>query len=275
MLKPGQIYEISNSEFIGRMPIKTELEVMPREYDGPFIQKHKARTASDGTPIVPFLYVFHKTRHYSIYEWRVDDPTACLPVYHNPDGIASIKWYLHTTHNQIGMLDISIYNSKVRNIEYIVNNKLHRKNGPARIINNHSETWFKEDQEHRLDGPCNYSLHFGRDQSFKYWKVDGIYHRINGPAQIDIKGKGLTYSKIKKRYKQRWIFMGEPIPKHIIRFENGKPWQHPQDLPFDKKSIMDAMFFNRRYGKIVQAIYSMNRMVSEAEAYKMITGNDW
>lgn len=259
-----------------KMPVRTEVEVLPRDFDGPFVQRNKTRIASDGSSIVPIVYFFHKTKHFAKYGWYLEESikNGRMRVLHNPDGIALVKWYFRYSFVPVGMLDVPIQNSIVKEIKYYQNDQLHRENGPAEIIKNFSELWRKHGVTHRFDGPSYYSLNFGSADTFKYWIVNGLYHRINGPAKIDIKRKknsNLVFGKKeKKKYKQEWRFLGKKIPKNIVKFEHGKPWVQHQGAPLDRKMIMDAMLFNRRYGKIVQAIYSMNRMVSEKEAYEMI-----
>ncbi len=68
----------------------------------------------------------------------------------------------------------------IRQVEYRVDNVLHREDGPARLIGTGDNTdyhWYKNDKLHREDGPA-----IVYSNGTKVWYVDGKQHRDDGPA---------------------------------------------------------------------------------------------
>ena len=75
-----------------------------------------------------------------------------------------------------------IKRSELHNLHYIqysIEGRLHRTDGPAVIrVGSRTEWWFN-DKLHRVDGPAVIYA----DNSREYW-VNGVLHRIDGPAVI-------------------------------------------------------------------------------------------
>jgi len=75
------------------------------------------------------------------------------------------------------------------NTEWYINGKLHRIGGPAREWSDggpqwfvHVKQWWVNGRLHRLDGPAEVGL------SYQKWWVDGKLHRLNGPAVVRVDG---------------------------------------------------------------------------------------
>ncbi len=241
-------------------------------YSELYVDLDKKRRASDGQMIVPVRYLFHGEKNFAGFGWYIVDSLrgANSPVLHYPDGIAFVRWQLNARYTQCGMLDVPIRYSKLDSVEYHLNGKLHRKDGPAVSKPDH-KIWYKYGERHRVGGPAE---EFGLGSiTYIRWYINGLLHRVNGPANTEIKLKVKLSSdcKYKNKHKCYWHFMGEQIPKDIVRFDHGKPLLEP----FDKHAVVEATLWNRDYGKIVQIIHSTNRMPSEMEIYKILTGNDW
>ena len=50
--------------------------------------------------------------------------------------------------------ETKIYHSNDGSIVFIKNNRVHRDDGPAMILENGSKVWYKNDKIHREDGPA-------------------------------------------------------------------------------------------------------------------------
>jgi hypothetical protein len=59
---------------------------------------------------------------------------------------------------------------------WILDGKLHRLDGPARVWFNGAKEWFIDDKFHRIDGPAV------ECREYEAWLVDGKLHRLDGPA---------------------------------------------------------------------------------------------
>ena len=64
-------------------------------------------------------------------------------------------------------------------LEYYVNDKLHRDDGPAVVYHSGSKFWYQHGRRHREDGPA-IELWTGT----KEWFNHGVRHREDGPAII-------------------------------------------------------------------------------------------
>lgn len=79
--------------------------------------------------------------------------------------------------------------------EYIVNGKLHKTDGPARIgyYKNGNivwEEWWFDGELHRTDGPASVGYHENGSICWQRWWFDGKRHRTDGPACIDYDRNG-------------------------------------------------------------------------------------
>jgi hypothetical protein len=81
-------------------------------------------------------------------------------------------------------------------IEWHLNGKLHRVDGPAVVVPGTYEAWYLNGELHRVDGPALSFLISGN----RKWYLNGKPHREDGPAveQGDyiewwLKGNRLTY----------------------------------------------------------------------------------
>jgi hypothetical protein len=231
------------------------------ENKGPFVNLKMKRKASDGTFIVPVHYTYLNCSSFVRYGWYEIDSLRGnnLPCLHNPDGIAYMRFLMEKSYmsfdQKTDRFKMNMHNI-IQDISYYVNNKLHRKDGPAIIQRcNKTEIWYKNNKQHRIGGPSYIA------EKEKIWKADDKFHRVNGPAVQTINLK-----KTKKFY----YFMGSLIPDHIVRFEEGCSTK-----PLDRTAILEAVLWNRNYGKIIDIIYKTNAILSEHEVYKIITGEDW
>ena len=53
----------------------------------------------------------------------------------------------------------------------------HREDGPSIEYPNGEKRWFKNDKLHRLGAPAIYGA------AYEAWYLDGLCHRVDGPAQ--------------------------------------------------------------------------------------------
>ena len=71
---------------------------------------------------------------------------------------------------------------------YYVNNKLHRKDGPAVEFADGSKEWWKNGKLHRKDGPA---IEYANGD--KSWYQNGELHREDGPAMEYVNGNKFWY----------------------------------------------------------------------------------
>ena len=64
-------------------------------------------------------------------------------------------------------------------VEYTLNGKLHREDGPAIEYVDGSKEWYLNGKLHRSDGPA-----IEWASGSKEWYVDGKRHRLDGPARV-------------------------------------------------------------------------------------------
>lgn len=64
-------------------------------------------------------------------------------------------------------------------IEWWLNDKLHREDGPAVIWPNGRTEWWLHGKVHRKDGPA-----ISGGNSGEFWMQNGMMHREDGPAYI-------------------------------------------------------------------------------------------
>lgn len=90
--------------------------------------------------------------------------------------------------------------NKLGTIKYYLNDKLHKKDGPAVIIPNGDKYWYLNDLFHREDGPA-----IEWNNGSKQWYKNGKLHRINGSAvewvdNSSIKEYWIEGKKIKSKF---------------------------------------------------------------------------
>ena len=61
--------------------------------------------------------------------------------------------------------------------EWLLNDKLHREDGPAIEYPNGLKCWYFNDERHRKDGPA-----IEYPDGTKHWYLNGNLHRKDGPA---------------------------------------------------------------------------------------------
>ena len=62
-------------------------------------------------------------------------------------------------------------------IEYQLNGKLHREDGPAIEYADGTKCWYVDGKRHRTDGPA-----IEWANGHKEWYIDGKCHRLDGPS---------------------------------------------------------------------------------------------
>lgn len=224
---------------------------------GPFLKNSKI--ASDGTKVAPVYYT--ENGHYYRYGIYLYDSlrNGQIPIVHNPDGIAYIRYGGSIRRILNSELSVAKYKHTITSIEYKVNDKLHRLNGPA-LIEDWRKSWYENGLQHRFDGPQEIVMTDLNPLKIvtEKWRVQDQYHRFNGPAINDAKRK------------KTWFFLGKKIPDNIIRFDKGVPM-----TSFDKAKILEtSLNFDRMYGKILEVVYNTNNVPSEKEIYNIIKGEN-
>ena len=75
--------------------------------------------------------------------------------------------------------------------EWRVNGKLHREDGPAKILADGSQLWYRDGRFHREDGPAIVEIDGRQD-----WCRDGKLHREDGPAVEKADGSKFWYRAV-------------------------------------------------------------------------------
>lgn len=98
------------------------------------------------------------------------------------------------------MPDVSSFSSMNGVMEWKLNGKLHRKDGPAFINDNIPEkAWLQHGELHRMGGPAI----IGPEGEF--WYQRGHFHRLGGPA--------VTLKDGTKKWFLFGVFFKEELPK--------------------------------------------------------------
>ncbi len=92
-----------------------------------------------------------------------------------------------------------IYSQEKDRVLWLMDNKLHRLDGPAVIDSDGTQMWFVDGKIHRLDGPA--AIYSDGNQE---WWVDGKRHRLDGPAIINSDGSQYWYVDGKKYTEQEF-----------------------------------------------------------------------
>ena len=126
------------------------------------------------------------------------------------------------TPKEMAIIKFKIYKQRIRVtklpkcVEYRIDGKLHRYNGPAVEYTNGSKKWFIDGKRHRSNGPAiewangdkewhiDNKLHrtdgpaIEWANGYKAWYIDGKRHRSNGPAVESANGYKAWYINCKK-----------------------------------------------------------------------------
>jgi hypothetical protein len=89
--------------------------------------------------------------------------------------------------------------------DYMVNGKLHREDGPAKVLPNGVKEWYLNGKLHREDGPA---IEYKNDE--EEWYMHGKRHREGGPAERRTNGDAWYQNGIRHR-------IGGPA----VEFSNG------------------------------------------------------
>lgn len=89
------------------------------------------------------------------------------------------------------------------------------------------------------------------------WRMNGCIHKFDGPAVI-------INEKYEKQLNQHF-FLNQEIPKNIIRFENSLPSKE-----LNKASILEGSLFDGHYGKVLETVYSTQKIPTEKEVFDII-----
>ena len=123
-------------------------------------------------------------------------------------------------------------------IIYLVEGNIHNENGPAEVLRRNGATnfWYKLNGiYHRLDGPAHCECHEGDSSVSKFWDLNGesIYQTVVWSNNFEWR-----YT----RYHNK-AFISIPL------FENG---EITNDAELTKESVMRGMLANREYGNFLR-----------------------
>ncbi len=118
---------------------------------------------------VPIDLLIHVILRFISY-FDLDSVLPCFRL--TPKEIANIKYKIYKQRIKI--------TKKLQAIEYTVEGKLHREEGPAiDWLNVGTKSWWLNGDRHRSDGPS-----IECTNGYKAWWVHGSRHRVDGPAVI-------------------------------------------------------------------------------------------
>jgi hypothetical protein len=117
-------------------------------------------------------------------------------------------------------------------VEYRLNGKLHREDGPAVEWFNNYKIWYKNGKRHREDGPAVEYL----DGTKSWWK-NGKHHRLDGPAIYFASG-----------YKQWWV-EGEELTEEEFN-------KHPLVKAYQEERKIKIMENRIRFGIVHKDDYN-------------------
>jgi hypothetical protein len=103
-----------------------------------------------------------------------------------------IQWMLNgKLHRTDGPALISMNRTR----KWYINGMLHRTDGPAGIYADGTQAWFINGKLHRTDGPAVI-----RADGAQAWYIDGKFHRTDGPAVIFANGSQTWFINGKYHY---------------------------------------------------------------------------
>jgi len=143
-------------------------------------------------------------------------------LFNRPNLLYSVLVRNHNKHLLNGKLLRPIYHIKLiksltvktvtnHKIEYTINGKKHRLDGPAGIYNISKENplgtiqhWYKDGKKHRLDGPAVITCISKENPlgTYQEWHKEGKQHRLDGPTVILCVSKENPLGKMKVWYKE-------------------------------------------------------------------------
>ncbi len=97
--------------------------------------------------------------------------------------------YFRLTPKEMALVKFKIYKQRIqittsgRSIEYKIDGRLHRINGPAMEVVGNVKIWYISDTKHRTDGPAAEWT-----DGTQEWYMHGKRHRLDGPAVISSNG---------------------------------------------------------------------------------------
>ena len=95
-----------------------------------------------------------------------------------------------------------IYDQENNKVLWLMDNKLHRLDGPAVIYSDGYQEWFVDDKLHRLDGPA--AIYVYGSNGTQVWCVNDKRHRLDGPAIIYSDGTQMWFVDGKKYTEQEF-----------------------------------------------------------------------
>lgn len=179
----------------------------------------------------------------------------------------------HHRENGPAFLSYSRFNGKLNSFSWLLDDKLHRIDGPAwvewdydgRIQN---MTWNKDGQIHRDDGPAQIDIK--NPFIVEIWRKDGVIHRTDGPAYVEYY---MSDNEI-KNVLSRWLYngrhhriegpaiYGEAIKSRNFIFGNEISesnmevfnWIKENDLlkPIEEWSVEDQVYFKILWSKNIE-----------------------
>ena len=122
---------------------------------------------------------------------------------------------------------VKVYNDRV---EWYLNNKLHREDGPAIEYSDGSKVWYKDGLRHREGGPA---MEYA--DGSKAWYKEGRCHREDGPAVSD------------PDCLQWWINGRQYTEQEFRDYRNRNIYVYQQNKPCaGKKVIVDGIEYELR-----------------------------
>ena len=105
--------------------------------------------------------------------------------------------------------------------------------------------------ERSVWGPNESYIH---KEKVEVWQAYDNLNRFNGPSQVTVVNQKIT---------EEYYFKGVKIPDNIIRFKDGI-----SSKELNQNSVLEAVFFDRVYGKAVSIVYKTQNIPTEEEIYK-------
>lgn len=228
-----------------------------------FILGKKNITNVNGINLIPiylrFIYHFGLVREKYVIWLSYSDFLKKEIVYHHEFKPARI---IVNDNNRSFMRRSSFYKHYMKNSEYNNNGDYDivavAKNTDEKSITIdkffHSRHSFVKPcviLERLVWGPNKSSIHKERAE---VWLAYDNLNRFNGPSQINVVNQKIT---------EEYYLKGVKIPDNIIRFKDGIPSKE-----LNQNSVLEAMLFDRAYGKAVSIVYKTQNIPTEEEIYK-------
>ena len=125
-----------------------------------------------------------------------------------------------------------IYDQTEKCTMYVVNNLLHRQDGPAIVYDNGLQQWYLNGVQHRIGGPSHY-----HPDGTAHWMQFGKYHRVDGPA--------INFAFGQKQWRLNGLFHrtdGPAIETPIVGanrwYVHGIRFQRDQSIPLSDQILL-------------------------------------